>query len=392
MTGNGHSSAPPGPWQGMIVYCAGMSWDRPTGTDKQMASRLVRYAPVLYVDPPESILHSIRQRRPRELFAPRLTQTGPRFARLTPLTPPGVSRPLTRRLARAVVRLSIRRAVRKLGADVEVIVVASLDDLLSSTEARQRVFYGTDDFVAGAELMGLDASWLEGEESRQLAAATRVIAVSPALQARWLPRHPAVSMIPNGCDTDVYVGEDVVLPDDVQLPEPIVGLVGHLSERLDMSVLEGIAAHGASLLLVGPITPALNVERFAALTARPNVTWVGSKPYDQLPRYLRLFKVGITPYVDDDFNRRSFPLKTLEYLAAGKAAVSTDLPATRWLGTPLIRSVSSPSEFVKAVLTLLAEPDTPELASRRRSFASQHSWDLRARQFAEVLNLDVDSA
>jgi len=56
------------------------------------------------------------------------------------------------------------------------------------------------------------------------------------------------------------------------------------------------------------------------------VRWVGPQPYGALPGYLRLMDVGVVPYRDSAFNRGSFPLKTLEYLAAGRGVVATD----RW--------------------------------------------------------------
>ena len=61
----------------------------------------------------------------------------------------------------------------------------------------------------------------------------------------------------------------------------------------------------------------------------------GSAPrqFQELPSYLRVIDVGLTPYSQSDFNRASFPLKTLEYLAAGRPVVASDLPANRWLDT-----------------------------------------------------------
>ncbi len=107
---------------------------------------------------------------------------------------------------------------------------------------------------------------------------------------------------------------------------------------------------GLSLLMVGPRDPRWEPERFERLIASPHAQWVGLKPFEALPGYLRLIDVGITPYQDTAFNRASFPLKTLEYLAAGRGAVSSDLPATRWLQTDLVQVASGPAAFAAAVL------------------------------------------
>ena len=122
----------------------------------------------------------------------------------------------------------------------------------------------------------------------------------------------------------------------------MVGVVGHLTDRIDISLLEAVVDSGLSLLMVGPRDPRWEPERFERLIASPHVQWVGLKPFAALPGYLRLIDVGITPYQDTAFNRASFPLKTLEYLAAGRGAVSSDLPATRWLQTDLVQVASGP--------------------------------------------------
>ena len=57
----------------------------------------------------------------------------------------------------------------------------------------------------------------------------------------------------------------------------------------------------------------------------------------------------MTPYAESPFNRASFPLKTLEYLAAGLGVVSTDMPSARWLNTSLISLQSEPHDFALAV-------------------------------------------
>ena len=86
------------------------------------------------------------------------------------------------------------------------------------------------------------------------------------------------------------------------------------------------------------------------------------------------------PYTGSAFNRGSFPLKTLEYLAAGCAVVATDLPATCWLATELICIAGGAGPFADQVDRLLAMPRTPAAAAERQAFAGRHSWALRAAQ------------
>ena len=219
-----------------------------------------------------------------------------------------------------------------------------------------------------------------------------VLAVSPPLAERWAASGRAVDLLPNGCDHTAYATTDEAqLPSDVRLPQPLAVFVGHLSERIDLLMLEAVAQTGASLLLVGPRQRTFAINRLDALLARPNVQWVGPKPFEELPGYLRLAKVGLTPYADSAFNRGSFPLKTLEYLAAGRAAVVSDLPSVRWLDTDLVTVAGTPEDFARATTEALQAAGSPVLARHRRCFAAEHSWDRRTRDFAQLLQLDVGS-
>ena len=44
------------PWDGLIVVCGASWWDGTPLLEHHVAEELTRYAPVLYVDPPSSVL------------------------------------------------------------------------------------------------------------------------------------------------------------------------------------------------------------------------------------------------------------------------------------------------------------------------------------------------
>jgi teichuronic acid biosynthesis glycosyltransferase TuaH len=140
--------------------------------------------------------------------------------------------------------------------------------------------------------------------------------------------------------------------------------------------------------LVGPKDDTFQRSRVGALLQRDNVLWVGPKPFDCLAPYLSAIDVGLVPYTPSPFNRGSFPLKTLEYLAAGLPVVSTDLPATRWLDTQLVAIESSPAEFAAAALRRAASRRDSGEIRRRQAFATLHDWPSRARQFSTVLGIE----
>lgn len=374
---------------GLIVFLAGTPWDGFRGSDQHIAERLARYRSVLYVDPPTSVMTPWRERAILEVVRqPRLRGIRSSLHRLTTYVPPYPERGILSHVTRTLVDRSIAHAVRALGGVASTVVHAGPRLGLDAWDEVQRFVYATDDFAAGAELMGVPEARLRQAETTLAERCDGVITVSAQLQRLWADRGCRTWLIPNGVDIDPFSRTDEVpAASDVDLPRPIAGFFGHLSERIDLSLLEAVSERGHSLLLVGPRQPTFALERMKHLLARDNVEWVGPRPFDTLPSYLKVMDVGLVPYADTAFNRASFPLKTLEYLAGGRSVVSTDLPAIRWLGTPLIVRASSPTSFAEAVEAALRAPQTGEIRAHRRSFTRPHSWDNRAEEFAAALGV-----
>ena len=399
MSPEGRSSGPElppplleGSWSGLVVFCAATSWDGNRFPDQHMAERLARYAPVLYVDPPMSLLEQRRRGgKMAEVAHPRVQLLAPGLARTTPIGPPAGGRRGIRALTDRSTRWAMRQAVRKLGdPEVHAVVAASFAPVFGVCGEHRRVFYSTDDFVAGADLIRVSRSALVRHEARQLRSVDTIVACSPGLVERYVAKGFDPVFVPNGCDDELFeTTDEAPVAEDVDLPAPVVGFVGHLTDRIDMSLLEAVAARGRSLLLVGPASPSFDVGRLESLLSRPNVRWVGSKPFRSLPSYLRAIDVGLLPYGDTAFNRGSFPLKVLEYLAAGRAAVSTDLPAVRWLATDLIEVANKPSDFADAVDRALRIPRSQAVVSARRALASRHGWSIRAEEMAGAIGIHV---
>jgi teichuronic acid biosynthesis glycosyltransferase TuaH len=377
----------------MIVLCAAAGYSGIKAADGHLAEHLRRLAPVLYVDPPLSAVARWRDRAvPSSLGGARLGIRGPGLAQLTPVVQPGPSRQALAPLTSAVARWYIQKAVARLGGRVQAVISAWPQyPVFGCCGEDVSVYWSQDDFAGGAKLLGLNARHLEIRERGVAARADFVAAVSPVLADTWRSHGLATILIPNGADVHSFAGvDDAPCPADVPLPAPRAGFVGHINARTDLSLLEAIADRGRSLLLVGPKDPAFEPARFSALAGRRNVCWVGAKPFEALPGYLRLIDVGVVPYGDSPFNRGSFPLKTLEYLAAGRAVVTTDLPSVRWLATDLVTIATGPEAYADAVDRALAETRSASQAARRRAVASRHSWGSRAADMYAAITAHRD--
>jgi teichuronic acid biosynthesis glycosyltransferase TuaH len=373
-----------GDWDGLMVVCGTSWWDGTPLLERHLAIQLSRVAPVLYVDPPTSLLTRYRSREAARSAAPTgLRRVGPTISVLSPRVVPLMESPGVNTIAAAMLQRQLKAAVRSLGSpSVDTVVVASFDPLLGILGERRSVYYVKDDYAQAADLLGIRQSRIEQSVNRLAERADVVVAVSPYLVGALAERHIDAALIPNGCDVELFATTALPGGDEV----PTVAYVGHLSDRVDVAMLEAVADLGVRLKVVGPHQETLTAGRFDALLARGNVEFTGAVRHAQLPTALSDVTTCLLPYADTPFNRASFPLKLLEYLAAGRRVVSTDLPAVDWLGTPLVAVGATPRDFAEHVRNSLATPlEANELEARRR-FASAHTWERRADTFLDLVD------
>ena len=378
-------------WDGLIVLCAANNWDGIKLADQHIAVHLSRLAPVLFVDPPMS--HLTPRNRPDlkgALEGPRLRRLGPGLARLTPVVPPKGRHPVLVPLTDRTLRQSLRRATRALGVTPHVVIMTQPTwPAFGAAGEDLAVFWAQDDFTSAAGGQGLDPRRVHQAELAAARAADVIITSSPTVRDQWAERGFDPVMIPFGCDASAFSRDSSSPATDVRVPTPVAGFIGHLNARLDLAVLEAVA-DTMSLLLIGPRGSEYESARFDRLLTRSNVQWIGPQPFEQLPAYLARIDVGLVPYTHSGFNLGSFPLKTLEYLAAGLPVVATDLPATRWLGTELVVIEDAPARFAAAARAATRSRRDATIVAARRAFAARHDWSTRADQMAELFASRVE--
>jgi teichuronic acid biosynthesis glycosyltransferase TuaH len=349
---------------------------------------------VIYLDPPTSFL--TRWRNPAAGAAaqgPWLESVAPGITVARPRVNPLMERRLGKPLALALTRRTMRRAVKLLSSrPVHAVVLPTLNPLFGVLGERFRVFYASDDLVAGAGLMGISDPALARRAAGLPRQADVVAAVSPPLVESLRTLGVEALLIPNGVDVTHFAATMATPPaaDVAALAgagRRVVGFVGHLGDRIDAELLAATADRDCTVLLVGPRQRTSTPGLLDAVLERPNVHWIGPRDYEALPSVLAAADVWMLPYGDSDFNRASFPLKLLEYLAAGRRVVSTDLPAVRWLDTDLVSVAATASGFADAVEAAFDEPLTVAESQRRIAFASGHSWSERVRPLAARIAL-----
>ncbi len=192
-------------------------------------------------------------------------------------------------------------------------------------------------------------------------------------------RHPNVHLFPSSIDAAHFgrartIAEDP--EDQASIGRPRLGYFGVIDERLDLDLLAGLADARPEwqLVMVGPV---VKIDP-ADLPQRPNLHYLGSKAYAELPRYVAGWDVALLPFARNDSTRFISPTKTPEYLAAGRPAVSTPIrDVVHPYGTEgLVHIAESVAEFVAAVEAALEQdPHASGWLARVDRFLAGISWD-----------------
>jgi teichuronic acid biosynthesis glycosyltransferase TuaH len=251
------------------------------------------------------------------------------------------------------------------------------------------VYWAQDDFLGLQELLDEGSTYLiKHGERRLLERSDFVVAANPLVAESLSQRRTDTRLIPFGCDAEHFAATTSVSPaTDVEATPRTAVIMGHIGDRIHPSLLQAVLDREVHLLIIGPWHYTSSEDRLRSVMRHPNVRWVGERPFETLPSYLAHASVGLVPYNTSRFNLGSFPLKTLEYLAAGLPVVATDLPGTRWLDSPDIALCHTPDEFADAVCRAISDPGDLTDVRRRQALAAGHTWRSRAAQFAGILRL-----
>lgn len=235
------------------------------------------------------------------------------------------------------------------------------------------------DIIDSLEVFPYSRELLEQNHSWALRWADLVTCVSRSLQEEVKGQRPDVLYLPNAVEVWRFDTHGVAMPEDASLeafwktPGPVAGYCGSLAWWFDFDFLEQVAdlLSDWRFLLIGP-----HLDRSGTghpLWRRPNVFFIGPRPYPSIPFYMQLFDVGLLPFRGEEVLRGLSPLKLYEYLAAGKPVVATPFPEAQ--GIPGVFLAADPESFAQSLRRAREEP--LESRNQFRLFAQRETWLVR---------------
>lgn len=208
--------------------------------------------------------------------------------------------------------------------------------------------------------------------------------------------HNNIFPFPSSIDKEHFMqarGRMRVTPDQKNIKQPIFGFYGVIDERFDIELLREVATRKPewSFVIIGPV---IKIDR-ATLPVLPNIHYLGSKIYEELPVYLTGWDVALIPFLLNESTKYISPTKTPEYLAAGIPVLSSaiaDVVNPYGLNN-LVQIFEDADSFISA-----GEKELAKTGAERRKwlrhvdlFLKGNSWDETWRQIKKHISITLKS-
>lgn len=173
-----------------------------------------------------------------------------------------------------------------------------------------------------------------------------VMASSMPLVNRMKLFNRQVAYVSNAVCVQDYCPPLVEALDLKSIPHPRIVFVGSIAEWVDLELVEKIADFHPnwSVVVVGP-----SLIPESQLPKRPNLYWLGKRPYYELSAYVTYCDVGIIPFKRTKLTRAVNPLKVHEFMASGLPVVSSFMPDLLLLQGEHVKVGGNHEEFMKAL-------------------------------------------
>ena len=298
---------------------------------------------------------------------------------MTPLIVPFFGNRVVRRVNRIILVAQIRLAMLLLGIKKPIVWVAmpSAADVAQRVGAKMLLYQVSDKFDA------MEDNALSREVVRLLDARLKSAADVVMYSGRKLFEESDVPhryFLEQAVDFDHFAESALAPASDIAcISHPILAYIGWIDYVMDVPLIEEVARRRPDWqwVMIGHKSNSVQI-------AKPNVHFLGSKPYSELPRYITKADVFVLPWrLDSEFVRYGSAIKVREYMATGKPVVIA--PLYEYQQMPGLRFYRTADEFIAAVENALECDSTAERALRQSAVRSC-TWDVRTLEFAALIS------
>jgi len=174
--------------------------------------------------------------------------------------------------------------------------------------------------------------------------------------------------------------------DQKHIPYPRFGYYGVIDERFDIELIREAALQKPDwhFILIGPVVKI----SYDDLPHMPNIHYLESKTYQQLPEYVSGWDIAMVPFAINESTRYISPTKTPEYLAGGKPVISTPISdvVNPYGQNNLVHIAHNAQQFIEQGEQELAIKDKTAWLKRVDAFLANNSWNNTWHQMNKLLN------
>ena len=261
-------------------------------------------------------------------------------------------------------------------------------DIIDSLVTKLVIYYCIDSFTASSRSAGK----VKKPEINLLKKADLVFVTSRALHAHCSEYSDRVHIFPFAVNFAKFQKarlNDLSLPDELRKNKhPMIGYVGGIHKWIDQDLVKFAAEElpECSFIFVGPLQASTSL-----LSGLKNVHFLGGKDHEQLPSFIKEFDACIVPYALSEYTKNVYPTKLNEYLAMGKAVVSTNLPeieAFNKENNDIVYISDSKEKFSESIRQALSN-NSHESINRRVDVARKNSWENRIEQMNALIQEEI---
>lgn len=234
-------------------------------------------------------------------------------------------------------------------------------DLFDDNGAYWRDYRGRPDYAAEIERV----------EHDYLGVADHVVTVSSVLRdavaqkmERW--HNVPVSVIPNAVDVARYAEADgsAIRQRYGISDKRVIGLISAMGEFVGLQrLLEAyqlVQEPDMALMIVGDGSALATAKAYSARQSLRNVIFTGKVPFSQVHEYYKALDIGVVPFDKNTFTDAAHPIKLIEYSAARKNVVSTNLTEVERMAFPNVVLVQpNPSSLAEGIAIAFRREYTP---------------------------------
>jgi glycosyltransferase involved in cell wall biosynthesis len=295
---------------------------------------------------------------------------------MTPINVPVYSSPIIRALNRILLILQLRLVMLFLNMRKPIVwaAIPTAADIVDALGSKLLVYQVSDKYDSNED-SALSRSVIRDMDARLKENAAVVMYSGRKLYEEAEPRHRY--FLEQAVDFGRFAELPPGTPEDIAaIPRPVLGYVGAADWYcMDVELIEHVSRVRPDWHWVF-IGSKSNMVKLSA----PNIHFLGSKSYAELPRYYHHIDVCVLPWVNHNtFTNYGSAIKVKEYMASGKPVVIS--PLYEYLNTPGVRIYRSPEEFIALVEESLAS-DFPCDREARQNAVRNCTWEVRAKEVA----------